>query len=129
MKTNMTVETSSARSPRSMRIAILLLLACLVGESYSQRYFFENIGIQDGLPASKVYAALQSGFGIVWIGTEAGLASYDGNLVVNHEQGVARSGARALHMDREAGLWSGIWMAASPCLKAITSGHSRWKGE
>jgi ligand-binding sensor domain-containing protein/class 3 adenylate cyclase len=45
----------------------------------------------------------------VWIGTEAGLASYDGNVIVNHgtDEGVARSGARSLLLDRDGRLFAG----------------------
>lgn len=96
-------------APGLRRTVFLLagLLAFLEGSS--QRYFFENKGVQDGLPASKVYAAQQSSFGIVWIGTEAGLASYDGNVIVNHgtDEGVARGGARSLLLDDEGRLWAG----------------------
>ncbi len=75
----------------------------------AQRYFFENIGVQQGLPASKVYAVVQDGFGMVWIGTEAGLASYDGNTVYNHgtQEGVAPTGARTLLIDKAGHLWAG----------------------
>lgn len=91
------------------RALVLVFAAVLAGHSSAQRFFFENKGVQDGLPASKVYAALQSDFGIVWVGTEAGLASYDGNVVVNHgtEEGVARSGARSLMLDKDGRLWAG----------------------
>jgi ligand-binding sensor domain-containing protein len=75
----------------------------------AQRYFFENVSVQHGLPASKVYAALQDEFGLVWIGTEAGLASYDGNRITNHgtQDGMAPNGARSLLMDKDGRLWTG----------------------
>ncbi len=89
-------------------IVLVTALISVIGAS-AQRYFFENVGVQEGLPASKVYAALQDGYGLVWVGTEAGLASYDGNTVFNHgtQEGVAPNGARTLLLDKAGHLWAG----------------------
>ncbi|MBX2973093.1 MAG: hypothetical protein KF797_08320, partial [Flavobacteriales bacterium] len=92
-----------------LRPFLFMALCAVAFAAHAQRYFFENIGVQQGLPASKVYAALQDGYGLVWIGTEAGLASYDGNVVVNHgtQDGVAPNGARSLLLDKNGHLWVG----------------------
>ncbi|MCB0814333.1 MAG: hypothetical protein KDB87_14385, partial [Flavobacteriales bacterium] len=60
-------------------------------------------------PASKVYAVLQDGYGTVWIGTEAGLAAYDGRQVrsIGTQDGAAPGGARSLLLDRQGRLWVG----------------------
>ncbi len=91
---------------RSLLLAVLLFAG---GAVQAQRYFFENVGVPQDLSASKVYAALQDGFGLVWIGTEAGLASYDGNKVTNYGtlEGVAPNGARSLLFDKKERLWAG----------------------
>lgn len=75
----------------------------------AQRYFFENISVQQGLSASKVYCAAQGGDGLIWIGTEAGLASYDGLTVTNRgmADGVATGGVRSLLIDKDGSLWAG----------------------
>jgi ligand-binding sensor domain-containing protein/class 3 adenylate cyclase len=75
----------------------------------AQRFFFENISVQQGLPASKVYAVAQDPSGTVWIGTEAGLSRYDGiNLQhLGPTEGTAPGGARALHVDRDGHVWAG----------------------
>ncbi|HOY29597.1 MAG TPA: two-component regulator propeller domain-containing protein, partial [Flavobacteriales bacterium] len=98
--------TSVVRVLRGSLFAVLLFVAFVAN---AQRYFFENVGVQQSLPASKVYAAIQDGFGLVWIGTEAGLASYDGNKVTNRgtQEGVAPNGARSLMLDKEGRLWAG----------------------
>ena len=89
----------------------LIALACSlsVASASAQRYFFENIGVPEGLPASKVYALLQDSTGLVWLGTEAGLASYDGNSVrtFGGAQHMARSGVRSLFLDDKQRLWAG----------------------
>lgn len=99
-------KTSLDQMLRGSAFIALLFLALVAN---AQRYFFENVGVQQSLPASKVYAAIQDGFGLVWIGTEAGLASYDGNKVTNRgtQEGVAPNGARSLLLDKEGRLWAG----------------------
>jgi ligand-binding sensor domain-containing protein/class 3 adenylate cyclase len=91
--------------------ARLVLIALVIGGSVpaiAQRYFFENVAVQQGL-TSKVYTALQDPFGLIWIGTETGLSSYDGNVVVNYgtQDGLAANGVPALCMDKDGGLWIG----------------------
>ena len=88
---------------------VFLLLLFLPMGGNAQRYFFENVSVQQGLPASKVYCAAQGNDGTIWIGTEAGLASYDGITVYNHgtADGVASGGVRALLVDKDGGLWAG----------------------
>ncbi|MBL0127016.1 MAG: hypothetical protein IPP83_06055 [Flavobacteriales bacterium] len=77
--------------------------------AFAQRYFFENVSVQHGLPASKVYCATQGSDGTIWIGTEAGLASYDGVTIYNHgtADGVAPGGVRAILTDKNGGIWAG----------------------
>jgi len=91
---------------RSLSLAGIMLVAL---PTIGQRYFFENISVQQGLPASKVYTALQDGGGTIWLGTEAGLASYDGITITSHgtDRGTAPNGARSLFLDRDSVLWVG----------------------
>jgi class 3 adenylate cyclase/ligand-binding sensor domain-containing protein len=99
---------------RSIRTALARLHAAflallLAGAAFGQRYFFENISNQQGLPAAKVYCAAQSPDGIIWVGTEVGLASYDGMNVVSHgtADGTAPGGVFSLLVDRDGGIWAG----------------------
>jgi Two component regulator propeller len=41
-------------------------------------YLRKNFTIEDGLPANEVHAILQTQNGFLWVGTEAGLARFDG---------------------------------------------------
>ena len=92
-----------------MRHLITLLSLGLSCAASAQRYYFENVTVVDGLQASKVYAILQDSTGLIWIGTEAGLASYDGTSVFNYDvnSGVAPGGVRSLFLDRDRHLWCG----------------------
>lgn len=86
---------------------VLLLLMPLHG--VAQHYFFENIAVRDGLPASKVYALLQDSTGLLWIGTESGLASYDGLKVKAYGTAdhLAPNGVRSIFQDDQQRLWVG----------------------
>ncbi|MBK7945276.1 MAG: hypothetical protein IPJ85_08210 [Flavobacteriales bacterium] len=92
-----------------MRAILLSLLALVSLTAQAQRYFFENISNQQGLPAVKVYCAAQSPDGIIWVGTESGLASYDGISVVDHgpADGTAEGGVFSLLVDRGGSIWAG----------------------
>lgn len=81
----------------------------MLSHASGQRFYFENISVEQGLPASKVYGLLQDASGLIWMGTEAGLANYDGNAVVafGTGEGLAPNGARSLMLDREGRLWVG----------------------
>jgi ligand-binding sensor domain-containing protein/class 3 adenylate cyclase len=87
-------------------ISAVLLLA---RSAAAQRFFFDNLGVQQGLPASKVYAVLEDVDGRIWIGTEAGLSRYDGVAVESYgpQSGVASNGARSLFRDRHGRIWAG----------------------
>jgi ligand-binding sensor domain-containing protein/class 3 adenylate cyclase len=94
---------------RAYGFLLVVLLCSLPFSSRAQRYFFENIAVRDGLPASKVYALLQDSTGLVWIGTESGLASYDGLKVRTYGAGdhLASNGARSIFQDDHQRLWVG----------------------
>jgi class 3 adenylate cyclase/ligand-binding sensor domain-containing protein len=85
------------------------LLVTLALPAAAQRYFFENISNQQGLPAVKVYCAAQTPDGIIWIGTESGLASYDGISVVDHgtADGTATGGVFSMLVDADGQVWAG----------------------
>ncbi len=91
------------------RALLFLLVSALSLKAAAQRYFFENVSVANGLPASKVYAVLQDSTGLVWLGTESGLASYDGINVQTFgpNEGMAAAGVRSLFLDDKKRLWCG----------------------
>ncbi|MBK8500392.1 MAG: hypothetical protein IPL52_16625 [Flavobacteriales bacterium] len=92
-----------------MRYLSPFLLALLVLNASAQRYYFENVSVASGLPASKVYAVVQDSTGLVWLGTESGLASFDGLVVTSFgtNDGMAPGGVRSLFIDGQKRLWCG----------------------
>jgi diguanylate cyclase (GGDEF)-like protein len=79
--------------------------------SLDARYFHRHWRRSDGLPGNSVYAIAQTADGYLWIGTENGLARFDGQRFVTH--GVRPSGAfrsrfvAALAAGRDGTLWIG----------------------
>ncbi|HYL04655.1 MAG TPA: diguanylate cyclase [Thermoanaerobaculia bacterium] len=75
------------------------------------RYFQRNWRRSDGLPGNSVYAIAQGADGYLWIGTENGLARFDGQRFVTY--GVRAPGAfrsrfvGALAAGRDGTLWIG----------------------
>ncbi len=92
-----------------MRLGITFGALTIAFSLCAQRYYFENISVASGLPASKVYAVIQDSTGLVWLGTESGLASFDGTNVVSFgpNEGVAQGGVRSLFLDDQRRLWCG----------------------
>jgi signal transduction histidine kinase/ligand-binding sensor domain-containing protein len=73
-------------------------------------YVRKNFTIEDGLPASEVHAILQTQNGFLWLGTEAGLARFDGEhfTPINILPGVAQQiPVRSLLTTPEGDLWVG----------------------
>lgn len=56
-------------------VAFFLFLHCLYG---TEPFVFTDIGLEDGLSHSRIYALLQDSRGFMWIGTSNGLNRYDG---------------------------------------------------
>ncbi|UXI69330.1 hybrid sensor histidine kinase/response regulator [Tahibacter amnicola] len=74
---------------------------------------FRRFGAGDGLPSSTVYKLAQDRDGFLWIGTQDGLARYDGMAfrIWRHEPGAASSLPKnevsAVFVDRENRVWVG----------------------
>ncbi|MBK8613537.1 MAG: hypothetical protein IPN85_08570 [Flavobacteriales bacterium] len=95
--------------PRHFLLVLGFLLAPWMS---AQRFYFERLDVQNGLPTSKVFSVLQDSTGMVWMGTEAGLVSYDGNdrdgvRSFGTEEGLAPNSARCLFVDKDHRLWVG----------------------
>jgi signal transduction histidine kinase/ligand-binding sensor domain-containing protein len=76
-----------------------------------------------GLPSERVRAVAQDAEGVMWFGTDAGLARYDGRRTQTVSvEGLAQGRVLALQFDAEAGaLWAGTeWGAA-------VLGGGRWR--
>src|SRR5580704_4128730 len=75
------------------------------------QYVLDNWQIADGLPQSTVQAVARTPDGYLWIGTQEGLARYDGARFTVFEPGnesaIPNKDITALHIDRGGALWVG----------------------
>ncbi|NHZ42732.1 response regulator [Massilia sp. CCM 8693] len=74
---------------------------------------FEHIGLDQGLPHPVAMALAQDGDGFIWIGTQRGLARWDGYRMLSFVHNAADPYSvpadfiQALHVDRRGRLWIG----------------------
>ena len=75
------------------------------------QYVLDNWQIADGLPQNTVQALARTPDGYLWIGTQEGLARYDGARFVVFEPGnesaISTKNITALHVDKAGTLWIG----------------------
>ncbi len=109
-------------SIRSALVALLLALSLLphragAAPEPASRWqglavpMFERIGVEQGLPHPMVVAMAQDGDGFIWIGTQRGLARWDGYQMRTFLFDAANPDSlpgdfiHALHVDRQNRLW------------------------
>ncbi len=61
-----------------VKFFLCFLLFGIVKVSFSQGLHFDQYTTDDGLPSNTVYQIVQDSSGLIWMGTENGLVSYDG---------------------------------------------------
>ncbi len=75
------------------------------------QYMHDSWGIEQGLPQNTIHAIIQTRDGYLWLGTQEGLARFDGlSFKVYDKKNVdqlSNSWIRALCQDREGNLWIG----------------------
>ncbi|MCL4817854.1 MAG: protein kinase [Vicinamibacteria bacterium] len=81
---------------------------------------FRVYGLDDGLPQSQVNAVTQDGEGFVWVGTQGGLARFDGLRFASYfvEDGLPGNRVQELLFEPASAT---LWIATG-------SGLARWKG-
>ncbi|MET0290128.1 MAG: diguanylate cyclase [Pseudoxanthomonas sp.] len=97
-------------------LCALWLLICgpakaLQPEKRFQDYVASNWSLEQGLPQLSVTAIAQDSTGYVWIGTQAGLARFDGNRFTTYDSrgwpGLGNGDIRALMADARGQVWIG----------------------
>jgi signal transduction histidine kinase/ligand-binding sensor domain-containing protein/CheY-like chemotaxis protein len=90
---------------------VLLLLVFFINSSdcFSQTYYFDVFGVKEGLPESRINAILQDSNGIIWLGTPAGVSTFDGIHFKNYfnYDGLADFGVNSIYEDRNGSIWLG----------------------
>lgn len=85
----------------------LMLSICVPYYAAAQVSLFQNMTTRDGLPSNYVFAACEDGDGYLWIGTDKGLARYDGFSwnVFTTETGLPGNYITAIFKAGDDGLW------------------------
>jgi len=87
------------------------------------QYMHDSWGIEQGLPQNTVHAIIQTRDGYLWLGTQEGLARFDGlHFKVYDKKNVeqlSNSWIRALCRDRVGNLWIGTDGGGLTCLKPV----------
>ncbi len=89
--------------------ALLILCLCCSSVMKAQRYPFFNIGIEQGLVQSQVFALAQDKAGHLWAGTLGGLSCYDGRSFRSFtvRDGLPSNTITWLSCDKKGLLWIG----------------------
>ena len=108
---------------RGLRAALCALAACLtmcgISNASPERWdrlatpLFEHLGLEQGLPHPVGMALAQDGDGFIWVGTQSGLARWDGYRVRSYHADAADPSSlpgdfiQTLHVDAGGRLWVG----------------------
>ena len=88
--------------------AAVLLLGAAIPLPGAPAYSFRHYTTRDGLSSNTVRALIQDRSGLIWLGTNGGLDSFDGRVIVHHPfpSGEGHPVRRILE-DRQGTLWLG----------------------
>jgi CheY-like chemotaxis protein/signal transduction histidine kinase/streptogramin lyase len=88
---------------------IILTIVGLTAVSRAKQYYFRNYTGDDGLSQLVVKALFQDRDGYIWIGTEAGLNCYDGDIfeIFSIRHGLLNDGINAITQDSTGRIWVG----------------------
>ena len=81
-----------------VRRALLLCFGLLSLTIYGQQFYFDQFTVSDGLAQSTIYDVIQDRNDVYWLGTQAGVARFDGMKFQNYStaNGLAENGVRAI---------------------------------
>jgi ligand-binding sensor domain-containing protein/signal transduction histidine kinase len=92
-----------------MRILPLVIIICLAvpGHLRAQEYSLQHYTVVNGLPQSQVNVMVEDGQGYLWIGTNGGLARFDGRefKVYTTLDGLLSNFITSLMIDSKQNLW------------------------
>lgn len=99
---------------KRIRVSVLMGVAlCITTVLYGQSFFFSNLSTRDGLPSNVVATVAQDTHNYIWIGTDNGLARYDGYVFktfrsADNPHSLPENGICTLLADGDS-LWVGTW--------------------
>lgn len=87
----------------------LIWFIAFSGQIQGQQLFFKQFAVAEGLAQSTIFKIIQDRNDIYWVGTQAGVSSFDGTIFTNYSSrdGLALRGVRAICEDRSGVIWVG----------------------
>lgn len=99
------------RSYNKRVLQLLFTVCCLVAATaFTQEPYLKNYTVSDGLPSNECYDLIQDHEGFIWIGTDRGLARFDGAdfRCYSGREGLPDNLVTGLFVDRSNNLWCHI---------------------
>jgi len=95
------------RFPKGGRIFCICMFLSV--QIQGQQLFFKQFSVSEGLAQSTVYKVIQDSKDLYWVGTNAGVSSFDGSTFTNYSSGngLAENGVRAICESGEGVIWFG----------------------
>ncbi len=96
--------------PKFARYLFTLLITIAWGSNtFGQLYNFTNYTMEQGLPQSTVFCVMQDSRGFLWVGTEGGVARFDGTTftVFDRTNGLPGNMARSIIETTNGKIWIG----------------------
>lgn len=89
------------------QFCFILVFVSLVLTAKGQQASYFHLGTQEGLPSDVVYAAMQDQKGYLWLGTDKGVAQYDGSniKIFNQANGLPDLDIFGFYEDSKGRLW------------------------
>ena len=90
---------------------ILLFCLCIYLDSFSQILPSNSYTVNDGLPSNSIKSLFKDSRGVLWVGTESGLCSFDGDkfLLYNESNGFKTSHIWSIVEDKDHNLWMSLY--------------------
>jgi signal transduction histidine kinase/ligand-binding sensor domain-containing protein len=116
------MQQAACCAPGLLGAALALCLSAVL--SPAAQLPVRTFGTADGLPGDAVTALLEDSRGFLWVGTQTGLARFDGTtfVVYTTDDGLPHPGITALAEDNAGALWVGTTGGLARMLPARESG-------
>ncbi|NVO09616.1 MAG: SpoIIE family protein phosphatase [Bacteroidales bacterium] len=97
---------------RYLVLATLFIGLTLTFKGYSQLYNFTNYSLENGLPQSTIFTVFQDVRGYLWVGTESGVARFNGSqfTVFDRSSGLPGNIVRSIVEGPDGNIWVGTDM-------------------
>ncbi|MEM8583917.1 MAG: histidine kinase [Bacteroidota bacterium] len=107
-------------------MCLLLLSSLHALSAQSFQPYFHNFGHDDGLPSSETYCTIQDEDGYIWIGTDNGIARFNGHefKIYDSDDGLSDEVVFQLAQDKQGQIWASTYSGRQYLWTKETDGFS-----